>query len=319
MSRFRLSFAVGLVALVSLGCGRDQRVLVPNRVLDRPLDVALACVRDTGTQIEVLSLNQCEDADSSRCESTSPTPQLIGFVANSERNEVGMFRRCDFAGGLVDMDPEAPGYNLLPAGLLPSSLTITSDSCRAVAANVGSCDFTVLDVTGLGAYAVNTTVTGQEPTLPPPSSLVSTLVPRRSDGRALAASPGEIVAVPASLSLAGADEPAGDDDDGAGTTGGNEPGDPGTSGGEDDDGEPDVSGLTCDLSTPASVYVTFPACQLVAEVSLTTQAILQSRQFVTNAAGEVEVIDAGTEPVCPVDCPAQLDGDLPDGVRRRGR
>lgn len=316
MSRFRLSFAVGLVALVSLGCGRDQRVLVPNRVLDRPLDAVLACVRDTGTQIEVLSLNQCEDAASSRCESTSPTPQLIGFVANSERNEVGMFRRCDFSAGLVDMDPEAPGYNLLPAGLLPSSLTITSDSCRAVAANVGSCDLTVLDVSGLGAYAVNTTVDGGGPSLPPPSSLVSTLVPRRSDGRPLAASPGEIVAVPASLSLAGADEPAGADEgaeDGAGTPGGDEPGDPGTSGGEaDDGGQEDVTGLVCDLSAPASVYVTFPACQLVAEVSLTTQAILQSRQFVTNAAGEVEVLDAGTEPVCPVDCPAQLDGDLPD-------
>jgi hypothetical protein len=52
----------------------------------------------------------------------------------------------------------------------------------------------------------------------------------------------------------------------------------------------------------------------VAEVSLRTQAILQSRQLVTNAAGEVEVIDAGSDPVCPVDCPGQLDGELPGEV-----
>jgi hypothetical protein len=315
--RLRRSLALGLAALALVACGRDQRVLVPNRVLDRPLDAVLACVRDNGREIEVLSLNQCAGSNPGRCETDSPTPQLIGFVTNSERNEVGMFRRCDRQAGLVDMDPEAPGYNLLPAGLLPSAITITSDSCRVVAANAGSCDLTLLDVPGLASYAINTRDPGgEEPDRPPPSSLVSTLVPRRGDGTPLAASPGEIVAVPRSLSLAGsAAEPSGDDgaDDGAGATDGDEPGEPGTSGGDDDEGPGAApTGIVCDPSTPASVYVTFPACQLVAEVSLTTQAILQSRQFVTNAQGVVEVIDAGSDPVCPIDCPAQLDGDLPD-------
>jgi hypothetical protein len=318
-----------LVALTLLGaCGQDNRVLVPNRVLDRPLDAVLACVRDSGTQIEVLSLNQCAGSNPGRCEIVdSPTPQLIGFLTNSERNELAMFRRCDREAALVDMDPEAPGYNLLPAGLLPSSLTITSDSCRVVSANAGSCDFTMLDVTGLGAYAVNTVLTGSDdepapepPELPPPSSLVSTLVPRGSDGRPLAASPGEILAVPSALSLAGAaSDPVGDEggDDGA-DTGASDGFDPGSvdTGSNDDEGgtEPIPEGTVCDLTAPASVYVTFPACQLVAEVSLSTQSILQSRRFVTNAAGEVEVIDGGTTPVCPVDCPAQLDGEFADEV-----
>lgn len=336
MNRLRSSFAgfvVLAVAVAAAGtaCNRTQQVLVPNRVLDRPLDVVLACVRDNGSQVEVLSLNQCAGSNPGRCEITdSPTPQVIGFVANSERNEVGLFRRCDRQAGLVDMDPEAPGYNLLPAGILPSSLAITSDSCRVVSANAGSCDLTLFDVTGLGAYAVDTVLTGSDdaaapapPDLPPPSSLVSTLVPRRSDGRPLAASPGEIIAVPSSLSLAGdASEPGGGGDDGAGgesDSGGSEgfdPGDPDTGdGGNADDGNAPVpEGTICDLTAPASVYVTFPACQLVAEVSLTTQAILQSRQFVTNDAGEIEVIDAGTDPVCPVDCPGQLDGELPDEI-----
>lgn len=326
MSRFRRSFAalrgparprslrmraVGALALVlavAPGCGRDQQVLVPNRVLDRPLDAVLACVRADGDQIEVLSLNQCAGSNPGRCETTSPTPQLIGFVTNSERNEVGMFRRCDRQAGLVDMDPEAPGYNLLPAGLLPSSITITGDSCQAISANAGSCDLSVFDVPGLAAYAVSTTGDAQ-PVRPPPSSLVSTLVPRRSDGTPLAASPGEIIAVPSTLSLAGgggAEPSDGGAEDGAGETSG-----AGTSGGGDDGGGSSVTGLVCDGTEPASVYVTFPSCQLVAEVSLDTQAILQSRQIVNLPTGEVEVIDTGSDPVCPIDCPAQLDGDLP--------
>ncbi len=333
MSRFnrsggRVSFILlaplTLATLATLACGQDRRVLVPNRVLDRPLDVVLACVRDSGTQVEVLSLNQCAGSNPGRCEITnSPTPQLIGFVANSERNELAMFRRCDREAALVDMDPEAPGYSLLPAGVLPSSLTITSDSCRAISANAGSCDFTMLDVPGLGAYAINTVLTGsadepapEPPDLPPPSSLVSTLIPRRSDGRPLASSPGEIVAVPSALSLAGdaSDPGAGGGDDGAdtGASDGFDPGGLDTGGAGDGGAAPIPEGTVCEATAPASVYVTFPSCQLVAEVSLITQSILQSRQWVTNAAGEIEVIDAGTDPVCPVDCPAQLDGDLPD-------
>lgn len=329
----RAALALGLLSLATLACNRDQRVLVPNRVLDRPLDAVVACVRDSGTQIEVLSLNQCAKSNPGRCSTVdSPTPQLIGFVANSERNEVGMFRRCDRQSALVDMDPEAPGYNLLPAGTLPSSLTITSDSCRVISANAGSCDLTMFDVTGLGSYAVDTPLTGSDdgpapepPDLPPPSSFVSTLVPRRSDGRPLAASPGEIVAVPSALSLAGSATDPGDDagdvtsDDGGGEvdSGGSEgfePGDPDTGeGGEEEGGaEPIPEGTICNPDAPASVYVTFPSCQLVAEVSLATQSILQSRQFVTNEAGEIEVIDTGTDPDCPIDCPAQLDGELPD-------
>ncbi|MEM7157528.1 MAG: hypothetical protein AAF799_32105 [Myxococcota bacterium] len=313
-----------LAAAALVGCGDDDRTLVPNRVLDRPLDAVLACVRDTGTAIEVLSLNQCAGASDSRCSiSDSPTPQLIGFVANSERNELAMFRRCDRDAALVDLDPDAPGYNFIPAGSLPSAMTTTTDSCRAMSANTGSCDLTVLDVAGFAAYAIDTPIGGSDPDpLPPASSLVSTLVPRRSDGQPLASSPGAIIGVPARLSLAsdGTELPTG------GTGGGDDSLDDGAddsdfemdggSSGDDggDDGTTDAAGLTCDLTRPASVYVTFPSCQLVAEISLGTQTILQSRRFVTNADGEIEIVDAGTEPLCPVDCPDQFDGALPAEV-----
>jgi len=291
----------GCLALLATGCGQDDRILVPNRVLDRPLDVVLACVQDSGSRIEVLSLNQCEGSNTGNCNSSSPTPQLIGFVTNSERNELAMFRKCDKDSALVDMDPDAPGYNLIPAGRLPSALTITEDSCRTVSANTGSCDMTVLDVAGLGAYAINTTREGTEPPeLPSPSTLITTVEPRNGDGQRLAASPARLLAVPRALSLAGESAP--------------DPVDGGEDG-DDGDGGPvgEVpEGTVCDLSRAASVYMTFPSCQLVAEVSLTNGTVLQARQFVTTDAGEVELVDPGPDVRCPVDCPAQFDGDLPE-------
>lgn len=155
----------------------------------------------------------------------SPTNQLIGFVANSERNELAMFRYCDKDSALVDLDREAPGYNFIPAGHLPSALTITDDSCRVLSANTGSCDLTVLDVAGFAAYAVDTPLSGQDaPQLPAASSLVSTLVPRRSDGLPLAASPGSVIAAPDFLSLAsdGTGLPSGDTGDGGDDMGGSD-------------------------------------------------------------------------------------------------
>ncbi|MCA9648536.1 MAG: hypothetical protein KC501_01430 [Myxococcales bacterium] len=314
-------WCLALVAL--LGCRDDDRTLVPNRVLDRPLDVVLACVRDNGEAIEVLSLNECDGAASGRCSTPdSPTNQLIGFVANSERNELAMFRYCDKDSALVDLDREAPGYNFIPAGHLPSALTITEDSCRVLSANTGSCDLTVLDVAGFAAYAVDTPLSGQDaPQLPAASSLVSTLVPRRSDGLPLAASPGSVIAAPDFLSLAsdGTGLPSGDTGDGGDDMGGSDDStfEPGGSGGAADDGgatPDDIAGLVCDVQRPASVYVAFPSCQLVAEISIGTQTILQSRRFVTNADGTVEIIDTGTDPLCPVDCPAQLEGQAPEEI-----
>ena len=60
-SRTLLLCAFGLAVAVS-ACRNRNQVVVPNRVLDRPLDVALACVRRSGDGVEVLSLNVCDGA-----------------------------------------------------------------------------------------------------------------------------------------------------------------------------------------------------------------------------------------------------------------
>lgn len=196
----------GLAALLLLAgaCRNNNTVLVPNRVLDRPLDVSLACVKQVDGQVELLALNQCNGAGVGDCDEED-TPQLVGFVANSEKNEVGMFRRCD-VNGMVDLDPEAPGYNLVPVGTLPSRIVQTTD-CRVVTANVGSCDFSAIDGPELASYAL-----GLSPSKAP-SALISRVVPLLSDGTPLGAAPGDMIAVPRELSLAGGVEtPDGGDD-----------------------------------------------------------------------------------------------------------
>jgi hypothetical protein len=92
-----------------------------------------------------------------------------------------------------------------------------------------------------------------------------------ADGTPLGARPGQVLAVPPHLSNSG------------------------------------EQGTTCDPANPGSVYVTFPSCQLVAEVDLRTQRILQSRQFVRDPdTGAIDVVDTGSNPVCPIDCAEQF-------------
>jgi hypothetical protein len=301
--------------VVGIACNNNNRVVVPNRVLDRPTDLALGCVRlgDDG-RVQALSLNLCEASSAPSCSETD-RPQLIGFVANSEKNEVAMWRRCDRRAGIVDLDIEASGYQLLPVGQVPSTIVTTGLSCRAVTANFGSCDMSVIDARQLGSYALGVT-----PEVAP-SELVSTLVPRTADGQPLGSRPQAMLAVPDRLSQAA---PLGDDAGDGGMVGGTD-GDGGGTGIDDpsaggtdepppDPGDGELVGefSLCPVDKPESVYVTFPACQLVAEISLNSQRIIQSRRFVKQDDGTVVVEDAGSSPECPVECPAQFDGSVPD-------
>ena len=99
MMRRPLSLAaLSLVAVAAAGCQQRTSIVIPNRVLDRPLDLDLACVQTDGEVMTPLSVNQCASTVSD-CGSRD-TPQLLGLIANSERNEVALFAKC--LGGLVD-------------------------------------------------------------------------------------------------------------------------------------------------------------------------------------------------------------------------
>jgi hypothetical protein len=290
---------VGLLLALPLGCKQQDQADIPNRVLDRPTDVALVCAvrectsaSDTGTETGEASetcvtvplpLNLCE-TEASSC--SSDNPHLIGFVANSERNEIAMFTKC--SNRLVDMDVESPGYDFIPAGQLPTDLDASADGCRVVSANVGSCDLSVLDAPGLAGFGLGDNEDLGESEVDEPSSLVSNVVPRTYDEtedaeentigyRPLGARPGQLVVVPDSLTQA--PNPA-----------------PGT-----------VLDGPCDPQVARSAYVSFPTCNLVAEIDLRTGHILQSRQFESDGVGGIIVLDTGISPSCPIECSVQFD------------
>jgi hypothetical protein len=302
LAKLGLAGLLGLLAQV--GCQRPDVGDNPNRVLDRPTDLALTCARvycqdadedgivdDDECQAQAGSIDQCASDSNSSCTSRPVYDslgvgygdyQLFGFVANSERNEVAMFAQC--ANRLIDMNIETPGYNFVPAGVLPTHLDASNDGCRVISSNLGSCDLTVFGAEGLAGYGL-----GLEDPVDQPSSLVTNLVPQRYDVDSerwlpLGARPAELIVVPDEFSTA-----------------------------PEDQGE--LSGDQCDPGERGSMYVAFPTCNLVAEIDVQTGHVLQSRQFVSNDLGEIDVIDTGVSPVCPVECPSQyeeLPGDLPE-------
>jgi len=280
--------SVGVLGLAA--CQDDQNQNVPNRVLDRPLDLALACVEVVqcepedgceGVRGAPRTISECGVRQtSSSCENTD-TPQLVGFVANSERNEVAMFTEC--SGRLIDMDRATPGYQFVPVGTLPSSMTTSFDGCRVVTANAGSCDLSILDAPALATYGLGPDGAKEDE----PSRFVSNLRPERFDATPdvgwipVGARVGQVMAVRPELS-----------------------------GSQRVSDEPGIAG-TCSPADSGSVYVTFPTCDAVAEVDLLTQRILQSFQFLDNGDGTYDVLDTGQNPICQVDCPTQFDGELP--------
>ncbi len=291
----RLVVLAGLLAgsLASVGCNSRTSVPVPNRVLDRPTDMVLTCVRrdELTNKLSPTSLELCQEA-------TCNDLRLVGFVANSERDEVAMFSKC--ANAVLDMDPATPGAQLIPSGKVPSSMTVTTGAitgCFALSANLGSCDLSLYDVPGLAAYAFDEVLARD------PSELITTITPTRGDNTPLGARPGQVLAVPPELSNS--------------VLFGDLEGDTDTGGDSGDSGDSETGGTeisVCDPERPGSVYVTFPSCQLVAEIDLRTQRILQSRQFFRDPdTGEIGVKDTGVDPECPIDCP-ELYADDPGAL-----
>ncbi len=278
-----------LIVAASGGCQDQPDVLIPNRVLDRPTDVAFVCAHfrctsSTDCVVTPTALSDCsEGAESGSCvaprpgsgETSAEGVRLLGLVSNSERNEIAVFKAS--CGQLVDLDPDLPGYNFLPAGILPTDVDVGPSSCRGVAVNSGSCDLTLVDGAEVAAMAFGVPTEGE------PSAVVGQLVPRRLDEASqswvpIGARLGEVVSAPRSLSNA------------ALTQG--------------------LDASACESTTPLSAYVTFPSCDLLAEIDLTTGNILQSRRFVEAEDGSVRVVDTGLSPVCAIDCPSAF----PDGV-----
>ena len=259
-----LIFALGLCCLASMACEEDQ-ILTTTRNLNRPGPLAMVCAGRTGDAGIATGLSP------SRCTSDAgtadgPSGTLYGFVANTSRGEVAVFRPGASASvdRLVDLDKGSPGYGFIPVGSLPTDLVASRDGCLVVTANSGSCDLALIDVPAVMDVAASLRKK-------PSGSLVSRLVIRSASGKPLRARPQEIVLVPTT------DLPKKKETD------------------------------TCPSPGTYRAYVTFPSCNLLAEVDLATGKIKQGLQL--NRDGSATAV---TEPSCPSECALSGDDNLPD-------
>ncbi|MCK5796605.1 MAG: hypothetical protein KAI47_05455, partial [Deltaproteobacteria bacterium] len=115
----------------------------------------------------------------------------FGIVANTARGDVAFFRTSGGGEPLVDLDHATPGFGFVPVGAWPRDVATTPDGCRAVTANAGSCDLSVIDVPGALRLASGKLER-------PAGGLVSTIIPHTAAGP-LGARPERLVIVPSSV------------------------------------------------------------------------------------------------------------------------
>ena len=241
-----ISLAIGLGSTVLTGCGQEP-VVVPSRTLDRPTDLAFLCLRSNPTGlggrnvVSATPMSECtatplKPGDSRDALSPSRTLGLMGLVTNSARGELGA---VDFdRNRMVDLDPAIPGFNMLPVGQLPESVAVSSDGCKAVSANRGSCDLSLVDTSRLlaGAFPTADAVTG--------AGAVATRFKILTDTGPLQSRPAEVLFVPESTESAS---------------------------------QCSVDGLSnAGLRKPWRAIVSFPSCGLVALVELPSGRLLNS-------------------------------------------
>jgi hypothetical protein len=276
------------LALLAFGCGEDFAV-VPVRNLERPSDLGFACVRvietAQGSQVSGRPMVECHDPDvddPGRVDLANRTEGTFGLATNTARGELAAidFDLAEYRiSPLLDLDLRNPGYNQLPVGSLPEVISISDDSCRAVTANRGSCDLSLVDISRLMAsqFPVKTASTGD-------GRVVTHVRFETATKGTLRASPYEVAFLPTGVAPGTTEEAK------------TRPAPACQAGGV----------LGANGTTPWRALVTFPSCDLLALVELPSGKILSSVRILENGV----VQDTGADPDCPGGCPG-LGGAVP--------
>ena len=266
-----------LVAALACGCTTNA-VLTPTRSLDRPSDVALVCViKDARGVPTTVPLELCRPG----AVSATQSPELYLFVANTNRGEVAVAGggHDDMGAGIIDLDPDRPGFGFIPVGPLPDPMRATADGCFAIATDQGSCDFAWINVRDTIARANNPyAATGKLL-----SSVVERLVPQTPGGIALEGRATWLEFMPAPIAT---------------TDGGVVPPTPAS---PLDGGGLDLSPPTVTPGGCANTYealVAYPECELLARVSIAvsggaaTATIKQAFRITPNGTSEVTNLES---------------------------
>lgn len=283
--------AAALLALSLAACGRDPPP-ISVRNLERPSDMGFVCLRKVtlpgeGTVLTGRPMTDCHPHLSpdlpteTRKPVKPPNPReygTFGLVTNTARGELAVVDLDE--NRLVDLDPTQPGYNMVPLGAFPEVVATSQDGCLAVTANRGSCDLSVVDPQRLMSpfFGRPRPATGD-------GRVALRVLPTTGSGVPLRVAPQEVAFLPQSLS------------------------DLRRAAGVGAAGAPPPPPLVCRAEGAVAgearqawrAVVTFPACDLVAVLELPSGRIVSSVHIRPEG-----VVDAGTEPVCPIDCGAGI-------------
>jgi len=157
-------FAVAALAgavLASTACTSTPPPVAAHN-LERPSDISFACVgllpiHSDGTvgapgdtsgtpTVSGLPMDQC-NVPGQFDPVFNTTRRTFAFVANSARGELSVLDLNNSK--LIDLDLANPETNVAPLGVLPEQMSASSDGCRIVTANRGSCDLTMVDIATL--------------------------------------------------------------------------------------------------------------------------------------------------------------------------
>jgi hypothetical protein len=274
----RILSTVSALSLLLAACSSTPAV-IPTKNLEHPSDMTFVCVQEVPvTDSNGATTTQLSGQPMDRCHARNVFPDPA-VILSGLRN-LGTFAfianpgRNELAvadmdqARLLDLTPEAPGYGMLPVGGDPEAIASSPDGCWVATANRTTCDFTLIDPAQLLAPTFSSGSSLAVPSTQNQEAVRRIAVQTGGSHSPLYASIGEIAFLPSS--------PA-----------------PHSSCGDDAAAKP-------------RAVVTFPSCDMVALVDLSfadATATIFSAFYVRPG----ELVDAGSDPVCPVDCQPTAD------------
>jgi hypothetical protein len=202
----RLGLLGGL--LLATACTPAPNIL-PTNDLNRPTDITFMCLgaygdgTDSGPlEVTGQPMRICHPPAVNGDHQDQPIPKVsnrtFAFVPNSASGDLTVIDADNWK--LVDLNKSTAGFGRVPLGSLPEQISSSTDGCRLVSANRGSCDLTLVDPSTLLAPTLaaqynSPTVTVTEP----PGHGLQNVRPLRGDGTFLRAAPYEAVFLPRNI------------------------------------------------------------------------------------------------------------------------
>jgi len=177
------------------GCSATPTV-VPAHNIERPGDMGFVCLaidpNDPNAFLSGRPMSEChppgEKAPLIQASGTSSRQRgTFAFVSNTARGEMAV---VDIDNGrLVDLDPGVFGFNMVPIGSMPESLSASPDGCWVASANRDSCDLARVDPSRLLASLLF----GKAEPATGIGNPATRVVPKTKSGHLLNSSPKEIL------------------------------------------------------------------------------------------------------------------------------